>query len=115
MREAASTAAVGDDVYDEDPTVNELEARAAEAVGMEAALYVPTGTMGNQIAARTHTDRGDELLCERDSHIYNWEVGGLAQHSGLQARPIDGGTRGVITPDAVHDAVLARLEHSEDS
>ncbi|WP_256684782.1 threonine aldolase family protein [Halococcus qingdaonensis] len=111
MREAASTAAVGDDVYDEDPTVNELEARAAEAVGMEAALYVPTGTMGNQIAARTHTDRGDELLCERDSHIYNWEVGGLAQHSGLQARPIDGGTRGVITPDAVHDAYVERTDH----
>ncbi|EMA51322.1 Threonine aldolase [Halococcus morrhuae DSM 1307] len=111
MREAARTAAVGDDVYDEDPTVNELEARAAEAVGMDAALYVPTGTMGNQIAARTHADRGDELLCERDSHIYNWEVGGLAQLSGLQARPIDGGARGVITPDAVHEGFVERTDH----
>ncbi|RJT00767.1 low specificity L-threonine aldolase [Halococcus sp. IIIV-5B] len=101
MREAARTAEVGDDVYGEDPTVNDLEARAAEAVGMEAALYVPTGTMGNQIAARTHTDRGEEVLCERESHIYKWELAGLAQHSALQARTIDGGPRGTITPEDI--------------
>ena len=101
MREAARTAEVGDDVYGEDPTVNELETRAAEAVGMEAALYVPTGTMGNQIAARTHTDRGEEVLCERESHIYKWELAGLAQHSALQARTIDGGPRGTITPEDI--------------
>jgi threonine aldolase len=111
MRDAASAAAVGDDVYGEDPTVNDLEARAAAAVGMDAALYVPTGTMGNQIAARTHTDRGNELLCERESHIYNWEVGGLAQLSGLQVRPVDGGARGVITPADVHREFVERSAH----
>ncbi len=111
MREAARTAEVGDDVYGEDPTVNDLEARAAETVGMDTALYVPTGTMGNQIAARTHTHRGSELLCERASHIYNWEVGGLAQLSGLQARPVDGGERGVITPEDVHEEFVERSAH----
>ncbi|WP_049997651.1 threonine aldolase family protein [Halococcus sediminicola] len=111
MGEAARTAEVGDDVYGEDPTVNELERRAAEAVGMDAALYVPTGTMGNQIAARTHTDRGDELLCERTSHIYNWEVGGLAQLSGLQVRSVDGGARGVIDPETIHGELVERSDH----
>jgi threonine aldolase len=111
MREAAHTATVGDDVYGEDPTVNDLEARAAELVGMEAALYVPTGTMGNQIAARTHTHRGSELLCEHTSHIYNWEVGGLAQLSGLQVRPVDGGERGVISPDDIHEEFVERSDH----
>ena len=111
MREAARTAEVGDDVYGEDPTVNELERRAAEQVGMDAALYVPTGTMGNQIAARTHTHRGSELLCERTSHIYNWEVGGLAQLSGLQVRPVDGGVRGVIDPETIHEEVVERSAH----
>jgi threonine aldolase len=102
MREAARDAEVGDDVYREDPTVNELERRAAEAVGMEAALFVPTGTMGNQVAARTHTERGQEVLVEREAHVYKWELGGLAQHAGLQARTVDGGDRGVIAPEQVH-------------
>ena len=111
MREAARDADVGDDVYRGDPTVNELEARAAEVVGTEAALYVPSGTMGNQIAIRTHTERGDELLCETDSHIYKWELGGIAQHSGVQARTIDGDDRGALTPEQVHDGYVARDGH----
>jgi len=111
MREAARDADVGDDVYRGDPTVNELEARAAEVVGTEAALYVPSGTMGNQIAIRTHTERGDELLCETDSHIYKWELGGIAQHSGVQARTIDGGDRGALAPEQVHDGYVARDGH----
>lgn len=111
MREAARDAEVGDDVYGEDPTVNQLEARAADLVGMEAALYVPTGTMGNQVAARTHTSRGQEILVERESHIYKWEVGGLAQLSGLQTRTIDGGSRGVITPEAVRESYVAEDMH----
>jgi threonine aldolase len=111
MREAARDAAVGDDVYREDPTVNELEARAADVLGFEAALYVPTGTMGNQVAARTHTDRGEEVLVERESHIYKWELGGLAQHAGLQARTIDGGDRGIVRPDAVHEGHVAADGH----
>lgn len=111
MRDAARDAEVGDDVYGEDPTVNELESRAAERVGMEAALYVPTGTMGNQVAARTHTQRGEEILCERESHIYKWEVGGLAQHSGLQPRTIDGGEWGTITPEAVREGYVEKDAH----
>jgi len=102
MRAAASEAAVGDDVYGEDPTVNELEERVADLLGYEAALYVPSGTMGNQIAARTHTERGEEILLERESHIYKWELGGLAQHAGLQTRTLDGGPRGAISPAQIH-------------
>jgi threonine aldolase len=101
MREAARDAEVGDDVYGEDPTINELEARAAEFVGMEAALFVPSGTMGNQVAARTHTERGQEVLLEVDSHMYKWELAGLAQHAGLQTRPVAGDDRGVLGPEQV--------------
>jgi len=111
MREAARDAAVGDDVYDDDPTVNELEARAAEVAGTEAGLYVPSGTMGNQIAIRVHTDRGDELLCETESHIYKWELGGIAQHSGVQARTIDGDSRGALAPEQIHDGYVDRDGH----
>ncbi len=111
MRESAADADVGDDVYGEDPTVNELETRAAELMGMEAALYVPTGTMGNQIAARVHTDRGQEVLVERESHIYKWELGGLAQHAGLQVRTLDGGERGVPTPEQVRDGYVEEDAH----
>ncbi|MFB6195562.1 MAG: low specificity L-threonine aldolase [Haloplanus sp.] len=111
MREAAHDATVGDDVYREDPTVNELEARAADLVGMDAALYVPTGTMGNQVAARTHTERGQEALVERESHIYRWELAGLAQHAELQARLVDGGERGVVTPEAIHDGYVEADGH----
>lgn len=104
MRDAARDADVGDDVYREDPTVNELERRAAEVVGMEAGLFVPSGTMGNQIALRTHTSPGQEIILERECHIYRWELGGPARHSGLQTRPVDGGERGVLTPDQVRAA-----------
>ncbi|MCO8242864.1 MULTISPECIES: low specificity L-threonine aldolase [unclassified Haladaptatus] len=111
MRAAAAEAEVGDDVYGEDPTVNELESAAAELVGMEAALYVPTGTMGNQIAARVHTERGQEILVERESHIYKWELGGLAQHSALQVRTLDGGDRGIPTPEQVRDGYVEADAH----
>ena len=111
MRNDARDAAVGDDVYSEDPTVNELEKRAAEVVGKEAAMFVPTGTMGNQAAVRTHTDRGEEVLIERESHVYKWEVAGLAQLSGVQPRTIDGGDRGVITPEAIEDGYVAEDLH----
>ena len=111
MRNDARDAAVGDDVYGEDPTVNELEKRAAEVVGKEAAMFVPTGTMGNQAAVRTHTDRGEEVLIERESHVYKWEVAGLAQLSGVQPRTIDSGDRGVITPEAIEDGYVAEDLH----
>ncbi|WP_276245913.1 MULTISPECIES: low specificity L-threonine aldolase [unclassified Haladaptatus] len=111
MREAAANAAVGDDVYGEDPTVNELEARAADVIGKEAALFVPSGTMGNQIAAKVHTEPGDEVLVERESHIYKWELGGLAQHSQLQVRTVDGGERGVLTPAAIRENYVEADDH----
>ncbi|WP_248907110.1 threonine aldolase family protein [Halocatena marina] len=111
MRESARDAEVGDDVYHEDPTVNELERRVADRLGFEDALFVPSGTMGNQVAARTHTDRGQEILLERDSHIYRWECAGLAQHASLQTRPIDGGKRGVITSGAVREGHVRANDH----
>ena len=111
MREATAAAEVGDDVYGEDPTVNELESRAADLAGMEAALFVPTGTMGNQVAARTHTERGQEVLVERESHVYKWELGGLAQHSGLQTRTIDAAPRGVIEPAQVEAGYVEADAH----
>ncbi|WP_017343244.1 low specificity L-threonine aldolase [Halorubrum sp. T3] len=106
MRDAAATAEVGDDVYRDDPTVNELERRAADAVGTEAALYVPSGTMANQIAVHAHTEPGQELLLERESHIYRWELAGAAKLSGVQTRTIDAGDRCVPTPDAVREGLV---------
>ena len=111
MREAARDAEVGDDVYREDPTVNDLEARTADVLGMEAALFVPSGTMGNQVAARTHTERGQEVVCERESHIYKWELAGLAQHAEVQPRTVDGDDRGVVTPAQVEDAYVEESGH----
>ncbi len=111
MRSAAADAEVGDDVHGEDPTVNELESAVAELLGKEAALFVPSGTMGNQIAARVHTERGQEVLLEQESHIYKWELGGLAQHSELQTRLIDGGERGVVTPEAIAEGYVESDSH----
>jgi threonine aldolase len=111
MREAASAADVGDDVYREDPTVEKLQDRTAELLGAEAALFVPSGTMGNQIAARVHTDRGQEVLCERESHIYKWELAGLAQHAGVQPRTVDGSDRGLVTPEAIREGYVEASGH----
>src|SRR4051795_12497436 len=76
MRAAMAAAELGDDVYREDPTVNRLEERVAELLGKEAALFVPSGSMSNQVAVKSHTQPGDELICEEFCHIYNWEAGG---------------------------------------
>jgi threonine aldolase len=94
MRAAMATAEVGDDVYGEDPTVNLLEKRAAEIFGREAALFVPSGTMGNQIAIRLHTEAGQEVICESRSHILDWEMATVAQFSGclIRAVPTENGT-----------------------
>lgn len=88
MRRAMMEAEVGDDVYGEDPTVNRLEQRAAELTGKEAALFVPTGTMGNTIAVKIHTEHGQEVICESRSHLLNYELGMMAWFSGCVARPI---------------------------
>lgn len=110
MMEAIINAAVGDDVFGEDPSVNELEARAASMFAMEAALYCPTGTMSNQIAIKCHTHPGDELICDRTAHVYLYEAGGIAANSGVQAHTLIGKygrfnalqVKEAINPDDVH-------------
>jgi len=89
MRAAMAIAPVGDDVYGEDPTINELEHYAAALIGKEAALFVPSGTMGNQIALLTHTRRGDEVICDRDAHVFYYENGGAAALACCQLRTLD--------------------------
>ena len=111
MREAAHFADVGDDVFGEDPTVNELEREAAEDLDMEAALFCASGTMANQVAVRTHTEPGQEVLCERNCHIYRWELAGVAQHSACQPRTLDGDDRGVVSPEQVHEGYVAADDH----
>lgn len=90
MRRAMAEAEVGDDVYGEDPTVNRLQERAAELFGKEAALFVPTGTMGNQICVKLHTRPGTEIIVEERSHIFNYEMGTAAAFSGVTCRPVRG-------------------------
>ena len=113
MREAMYRAEVGDDVYAEDPTINRLEGLAAEMVGKEAALFVPTGTMGNAIAILTHCRRGDEIIVGDRAHIYLYEVGGAARLNGSPARAIPTLPDGTLDPtrlaasflgDDVHEA-----------
>jgi threonine aldolase len=96
MRTAMATAEVGDDVYGEDPTVNMLEASAASIFGREAALFVPTGTMGNQVAIHVHTQRGQEIICESRAHIVDWEMAMAAAFSGCQLRMV-AEERGIVT------------------
>jgi len=88
MRKAMAEAEVGDDVYGEDPTVNLLQERAAEIFGKEAALFCPTGSMGNQIAVKLHTKQGDEIIVEERGHIFNWEMGMPAIASGVTIRTV---------------------------
>lgn len=88
MRRAMAEAEVGDDVYGEDPTINRLEHLAAEIFGRDAAIFVPSGTMGNQIAIKIHTRPGQEIICEERAHIFNYEMATLAAFSGCIARPI---------------------------
>jgi threonine aldolase len=88
MRAAMAAAAVGDDVWGEDPTVRELEATGAAALGKESALYLPSGTMANQVAIHVHCRPGDELICEERSHVYYYEGGSIARLSGTQARTL---------------------------
>jgi threonine aldolase len=96
MRAAMAAAEVGDDVYGEDPTVNRLEARAAEIFGREAGLFVPTGSMGNQIAIRMHTEHGQEVVCEARGHLVDWEMAMVSAFSGCQLRTVYA-DRGILT------------------
>lgn len=104
MKQAMVDAPLGDDVYGEDPTANRLEAIAAERAGMDAALFVPSGTMANQIAMRVLTRPGDEVLAHEDSHPLNWEAAGAAVIAGVQIRPLPG-RRGLLAPKTVRSAI----------
>lgn len=104
MREAMARARVGDDVYGEDPTVNGLQERAAELFNKEAALFVPTGTMGNQICVRLHTRPGTEIIVEERSHIFNYEMGSAAAFSGVTCRPVRG-EEGLLNWDLIAPAI----------
>ncbi len=104
MRKAMAEAEVGDDVYGEDPTVNKLQERAADMMGMEKALFVPSGSMGNQIAINVHTKPSQEVILEADSHIFNYEMATMAAFSGVMPRPIPT-PRGVLPVDKVKEAI----------
>ncbi|MBT8255555.1 MAG: aminotransferase class I/II-fold pyridoxal phosphate-dependent enzyme [Bacteroidia bacterium] len=104
MLEFISNAQVGDDVYGEDPTVNELQRRVAELFGMDRALFFPTGTMANQAAVKLHTQPGEQLICHEYSHVYNYEGGGVSFNSGVSCKLI-GGDRGMITASEVEQAI----------
>ena len=108
MRRAMAEAEVGDDVYGEDPTVNRLQEEAAALVGKEAAIFLPSGSMGNQVAVKIHTRPGEEVICEASSHIYNFEGAGLSSISNALARPVKG-ERGILDPDAVRAAVQPKI------
>lgn len=96
MRRAIAEAEVGDDVFGDDPTVKRLEERTASLLGHEAGLFVPSGTMGNQLAVRCHTQPGDEVLLEAGAHIWNYEGGAASALSGVQLRPVNGTSGGVL-------------------
>jgi len=97
-------AKVGDDVFGEDPTVNELQRFAADLFGVEAALFCPSGTMANQIAIKAQTQPGDELICDEDAHVHYYEGGGIAFNSAVSTRPLKG-NRGVFTSEQLKEAL----------
>ena len=104
MLEAMFKASVGDDVFGEDPSVNQLEAMSAAMFGMQAALFCPSGTMTNQIAIKCHTQPGDEVICDKVSHVYIYEGGGIAFNSGCQVKALEG-DRGRINAEQVTEAI----------
>jgi threonine aldolase len=104
MKEAMFAAPVGDDVFGEDPCINELERLSARMFGMEAALFCPSGTMTNQIAIKCHTQPGDEVICDASAHVYQYEGGGIALNSAASVKLLPG-ERGRITAAQVRDAI----------
>jgi len=111
MREAMATARVGDDVFGEDPSINELEALAADKLGKEAALFVTSGTQGNLIAVLGHARRGDEAILGYESHVFQWEVGGMASIGGILPHTIPTDAIGRMDRAAVEAAVRADDHH----
>jgi len=124
MLEAMMSAPVGDDVFGEDPSINQLETLAASMFGMEAAIFCPSGTMTNQIAIKCHTQPGDEVICDESSHIYQYEGGGIAFNSGASVKLLYGDrgrvtaeqVKAAINPDDIHRAVtrLVSLENTSN-
>ncbi len=110
MRQAMAQAPVGDDVFGDDPSINRLQDRVAEWLGKEAALFVPSGSMSNQIGVRLHCGPGDEFICESGCHIYNYEQGAFAQLSGVVARCVDGDF-GVLRPEQIHGLIRPFNDH----
>src|SRR5438067_1999775 len=110
MRRVMAEAEVGDDVFGEDPTIHALQRRTAELLGKEAALFVPSGTMANQIAVGVHTTPGDELLCDVSAHIYVWEGGGIARLWGVTTRTIEG-DRGLLSLDRLCNKIRPEDGH----
>jgi len=110
MRKAIAQAEVGDDVLEHDPTVHALEKRVAALLGKEAALFVPSGTMANQIAVRAHAAPGSEIILDRGSHVLNFEAGASPALSGVSFHPLDG-VRGILDPDAVARAIRPPVPH----
>ncbi|MGJ8658584.1 threonine aldolase family protein [Cellulophaga fucicola] len=104
MLNAMFTSEVGDDVFKHDPTVNELEAKVAAMFGMEAALFFPSGTMANQTAIKLHTQPGEQLICDKYAHIFNYEGGGVSFNSGVSCRLVDG-DRGMMTAEQVEEVI----------
>jgi threonine aldolase len=123
MKRAMFDAPVGDDVFDEDPSINQLQEKTADLFGMEAALFCPSGTMTNQIALKVHTQAGDEIICHKYSHIYNYEGGGLAFNSGCQTRLLEGKgglidpktVEANINPDNIHAATTSLISMENTS
>lgn len=124
MLDAMMRAKTGDDVFGEDPSINELESMSASMFGMEAGLYCPSGTMTNQIAIRCHTQPGDEVICDENAHIYQYEGGGIASNSGASVKLLNGDygrisaeqVKTAINPDDVHRANsrLVALENTSN-
>ena len=124
MMEAMMKAKVGDDVFSEDPSINELESMAAAMFGMESSIFCPSGTMTNQIAIKCHTQPGDEVICDESSHVYQYEGGGIAANSGASVKLLYGDfgritseqVKGAIQPDDAHRAhtSLVSLENTSN-
>ena len=111
MRESMSAAEVGDDVYGEDPTVNLLQDKTADILGKEAALFVPSGVMANQLAIKTHTQPGDEVIVESESHIFNFETAGASFLSNVQLLPVNG-KHGILTAEQITQSIRSPIYYN---
>src|SRR5512136_1994167 len=110
MRKAMAEAEVGDDVFGEDPTVNALQEKVADLLGKEAALFVPSGTMANQLSIKSHTQPGDEVIIEASSHAYNFEGGAGAVLSGIQFQCLKG-SRGILDAPQIDESIKPADHH----